>query len=187
MSDELREKILAGLSDLYSREQVVAKPWLVPEKYGLNLWCFKEAPGNAPMNGCAPKDGMPLLFVGSAPGLASSKRTLRERILEDHCNGKATNSTLRKSLGVLLFGENRKLLRRIGTSDKMTFKQEGEECLSKWMDENAFVCWYEHKTPWKIKKDVITIFSPPLNIRPGTHDFGKKLGERRNEILKWRE
>ena len=190
MSDELKKEFLAGLSKLYSRAEVVDASSLVKEKYGLNLWFFKEVPGNTPTKKCTIKNGMPLLFIGSAPGQSNSPRTLYERIYDDHYNGNASTSTLRESLGILLLGERRDLLRRIGTSDKMTFTREGEECLSKWMDKNARVCWYEHPTPWEIKEKVINAFSPPLNIKSGAHKIGEELKfwedlrDRRKKILR---
>ena len=32
----------------------------------------------------------------------------------------------------------------------MTFGA-GEQILSNWMSENAFVCWVEHPAPWEIE------------------------------------
>ena len=186
MSDKLKEKFLAGLSKIHSHAEVVAKPLLVPCRGGLDFWFFKKAPGDTPTEGCTTKDGMFLLFIGCAPGTANSPRTLYDRIYDDHCDGSAGNSTLRESLGVLLLEESCDPLQRTGKGSEMTFTPNGERWLNRWMDENAFVCWYEHKTPWKIKKDAINALSPPLNIRPGAHKFKEfrgKLRDRRNEIL----
>ena len=179
MSDELREKILAGLSDLYSRAEVVADRSLVPEKGGFNFWFFKEIPSGIPTDGCFRKDGLPLLYVGISPDRDKSKANLKKRILTNHCKGTAKTSTLRKSLGVLLTEASGYPLRKVGNI--MTFTRKGEDWLNDWMDKNAFVCWYEHKTPWEIKREVIEIFSPPLNIQDGTHPFGEILRKQRNE------
>ena len=179
MSDELREKILAGLSKIYSRKQIVANRSLVPPKSGFNFWFFEEIPGNTPTDGCFEKDGRTLLYIGIAGNLYN-------RILKNHCRGRASNSTLRESLGILLFGERRDLLQGTGEGSEMTFTDKGEECLNDWMDKNAFVCWYKHPTPKKIKKEVIDAFPPPLNIKDGVHKFEKfreELREKRNEIL----
>ena len=176
MSDELREKIFAGLSKIYSRKQIVANRSLVPQKSGFNLWFFKEIPGNTPTDGCFKKDGRTLLYIGIAGNLYN-------RILKNHCRGRASNSTLRESLGILLLEESCDPLQRTGEGSEMTFTRDGEKWLNDWMDENAFVCWYKHPAPQKIKKEIINAFSPPLNIKSGTRKFGEELRERRNKIL----
>ena len=181
MSDELREKILAGLSKLYSRKQIIANPSLVPERGGFNAWFFKGIPADTPTEGCFKKDGLTLLYVGISPVRASSQRNLHKRIVDDHCKGPAKTSTLRTSLGVLLVEESGYPLQKISGTDKMSFSPAGEDWLNDWMDKNAFVCWYEHPTPWEIKEQVITAFSPPLNIQGGTHPFRKTLKGRRVE------
>ena len=183
MGDFVGRNFLSKISACYSHSQILSDSALVLPERGFNAWFFKEIPGDTPIDGCFQRGELTLLYIGIAPDSTRSKSNLRQRILDNHYNGTATNSTLRESLGILLFGENRALLRNIGTGSEMTFTQEGEERLSKWMDKNALVCWYEHPTPWKIKKEVINAFSPPLNIRPGTHPFGKDLGKRRNEVL----
>ena len=175
MSDDMEKKTLAGLSNLYSREQIVNDQLLEPPKEsGFNFWFFEEIPGNTPPEGCFKKDGRTLLYVGISENLYN-------RILNHHCRGTAAISTLRKSLGVLLAQESGYTLQKVGGKGKTAFSPAGEDWLNDWMDKNAFVCWYEHKTPWEIKREVIEIFSPPLNIQDGTHPFGEILRKQRNE------
>ena len=179
MSDDLKKKILAGLSDLYSRTEIVADRSLVPPKGGFNFWFFKEIPSGTPTDGCFRKDGLPLLYAGISPDRAKSKANLKKRIINNHCKGTAKTSTLRKSLGVLLTEASGYPLRKVGNI--MTFTRAGEDWLNDWMDKNAFVCWYEYLNPWEIKREVITIFSPPLNIQDGTHSFGENLRVKRKK------
>ena len=179
MSDELKKEFLAGLSKLYSRKQIVANPSLVPERGGFNAWFFKEIPGDTPTEGCFKKDGLTLLYIGISPVRASSQRDLRKRIFGNHCKGPAKTSTLRTSLGVLLVEESGYPLQKVGSI--MTFNPDGEKWLSDWMDKNAFVGWVEHPKPWTRNEAVIATFSPPLNIKNGTHPFRTILGERRKE------
>ena len=184
MSDELREKFLAGLSELYSRKQIVNDQLLErPPKSGFNLWFFKEIPDDIPANGCFKKDGLTLLYVGIAPDSVKSKRNLYQRIRGDHCKGNAKISTLRLSLGVLLTSDYplRRVKKATRKEEIMTFTSDGEKWLNDWMDENAFVGWVKHPTPWEIKEQVIEAFSPPLNIKDGTHLFGEILNDRRVE------
>ena len=173
MSDELKEKILAGLSELYSRKQIVANPSLVPERGGFNAWFFKEIPGDAPTEGCFEKDGLALLYVGISPDSPTSKANLHKRILNNHCKGTAATSTLRKSLGVLLAQESGYALQKVSATGKTAFSPAGEDWLSDWMDKNAFVCWVEHPKPWTRNEAIIATFSPPLNIKDGTHRSGR--------------
>jgi hypothetical protein len=46
----------------------------------------------------------------------------------------------------------------------MTF-HEGEEKLSQWMSENAFVTWLVHPEPWRLEDYAIKQLSLPLNLR----------------------
>jgi hypothetical protein len=56
---------------------------------------------------------------------------------------------LRKTLGCLLAGELRIQLRRVGSGKRMTFV-EGEQALSAWMAENAYVSWIVRRRPWEL-------------------------------------
>ena len=178
MNEDQKKKFLAGLSNLYSRAQIVADPSPLKGKRGFNLWFFKEIPGDTPTDGCFKKDGLTLLFIGISPAREDSHHDLYGRIYKNHCTAKAKFSTLRTSLGVLLAEESGYPLR---VGNVMTFTRDGEDWLNDWMDKNAFVCWYEHKAPWEIKEQVITAFSTPLNIQDGTHPFRKILKGRRVE------
>jgi len=50
----------------------------------------------------------------------------------------------------------------------MTFGA-GEQVLSEWMDQNAFVCWLEHPAPWEIESRLIRELHPPLNLADNSH------------------
>jgi len=51
----------------------------------------------------------------------------------------------------------------------MTFTAEGERAISKWMAENAKVCWMEHPAPWKVEETLIETLSLPLNVQGNSH------------------
>jgi len=51
----------------------------------------------------------------------------------------------------------------------MTFTQQGEERLSQWMEQNAFVAWLEKLAPWKFEEQVIRSLSLPLNLQGNKH------------------
>ena len=50
----------------------------------------------------------------------------------------------------------------------MTFGA-GEQTLSNWMSENAFVCWVEHPALWEIESQLIAELCPPLNLAENSH------------------
>jgi hypothetical protein len=94
-------------------------------------------------------------------------------------------STLRKTLGVLLVEKSSLPLRRVGTGNRFTFTHEGEIWLDQWMDENAFVCWVEHPSPWKVEAEIFQSVSLPLNLQDNKHHpFASTLSELRRAAVK---
>jgi len=71
---------------------------------------------------------------------------------------------LRKTLGCLLADELGIQLRRMGSGSRMTFGL-GEQVLSAWMAENAFVSWVVREAPWELEDDLITALDLPLNLK----------------------
>ena len=91
-----------------------------------------------------------------------------------HYRGNAEGSTLRLTHGVMLCEKIGFELRRFGSGKRKTFTHLGEQWSDKWIDDNAFVVWVNHKYPWKIEKDTLKHFSLPLNIRDNNyHEFKK--------------
>src|SRR5690242_5394181 len=82
-----------------------------------------------------------------------SKQTLRDRI-KYHYTGNAEGSTLRKTLGCLLADDLGIELRRVGSGRRMTFV-EGEQTLSAWMAENAYISWVVRDQPWELEDELI--------------------------------
>ena len=50
----------------------------------------------------------------------------------------------------------------------MTFVA-GEQALSAWMAENAYVSWVIHNEPWELEDELIAALDLPLNLRGNTH------------------
>ena len=64
----------------------------------------------------------------------------------------------------------------------MTFTHLGECWLDEWMEENAFVCWVEHPTPWEVEGQIISELSLPLNLQDNlNHPFHQTLTEMRKK------
>lgn len=131
---------------LYSKEMVFSAPCPVPYERGVYGWFFKEIPGITPTDGCVAHGDLALLYVGISPKRVESRQNLRKR-LKLHYRSDAYGSTLRRTLGVLLTGENKFPLRRVGSGKRMTFTHLGEQWLDRWMEQNAFVCWVTHPAP----------------------------------------
>ena len=166
---------------LYSRRTVLATPCPVPSTRGIYAWFFKDIPGETPTGGCVKKDALTLLYIGISPKNDRSRQNLRKRITY-HYRGNAEGSTLRLTLGVLLSGETKFPLLRVGSGNRMTFTHLGEQCLDGWMERNAFVCWVEHPEPWAVEADVLRTISLPLNIQQNSHHpFSEALSKLRTD------
>jgi len=177
---------------VYSRSEVFAQDGSVLKVPGAYSWFFKEIPPDVPTTYCIKHDELLLLYIGISPkrpprsGQVSSQ-TLWSRIRE-HFTGNAYGSTLRLSLGCLLSRQLGIRLRRVGAGGRMTFTREGEETLSRWMEQNAFVAWVRNTKPWEIEALALTTISLPLNLRGNErHPFHLALsairaGARRNAI-----
>lgn len=63
----------------------------------------------------------------------------------------------------------------------MTFS-EGEQTLSEWMAENAYVTWLVHPEPWTAEEELIRQISLPLNLDQNRHHgFHQVLSAKRAE------
>jgi hypothetical protein len=95
--------------------------------------------------------------------------------------GNAEGSTLRLSLGCLLSEQLGIQLRRVGSGNRYTFAQ-GEDSLSEWMDENAFLTWTVYSEPWVLEERLISETSLPLNLAENkSHPFYSSLSALRKE------
>jgi hypothetical protein len=154
---------------LWSRSEVLAKPSPVPRQPGLYAWYFKTNPPGVPTRDCVIAHGSTMLYVGISPGRPPKNgqnpntQTLRDRV-RNHFRGNAEGSALRLTLGSLLASSLGIELRRVGSGKRMTFLPNGEEKLSEWMSENAFVTWVVRTQPWEFESNVIRRVSLPLNL-----------------------
>lgn len=172
MNPEL--ETLSNPERVYSKTDVIGTPTTVPMMRGVYAWFFVEELPLVPISDCIKFKDLSLLYVGISPSRpkkngTTSKENLYSRI-RYHYNGNAYGSTLRLSLGCLLSKKLGIQLRRIGKSGKrMTFTKEGESALSSWMEENAFVTWVVHETPWEIEEAALRVLSLPLNLKGNEH------------------
>jgi hypothetical protein len=175
-------------AEIYRRSDVLASPCPVPQSPGVYGWWFRTLPTELDVSRCLVRDGMPLLYTGISPkrpptnGRPPSSQTLQDRI-KYHYSGNAEGSTLRKTLGILLSNQIGLELRRVGSGKRMTFGK-GEQALSMWMAENAFVSWIVHPQPWLVEATLIAQLDVPLNLDGNTHNaFHPSLRAARAEAV----
>ena len=153
---------------LWSRDEVLHNPSPVPKKPGIYAWFFKEIPPGVPTTGCITCQGLTLLYIGIAPqkptksGKKSDKKIFDR--LRFHYRGDPEGSTLRLSLGCLLSEKLKIRLQRREGGKSLTFR-DGEQILSHWMEENAFVTWVVRDEPWLLEEELIQKVSLPLNLQ----------------------
>lgn len=178
--DEVTEGLLKP-KYLWTRSEALTRPCPVPQKPGIYAWYFEEVPPRVPVAGCNTWLGKTLLYIGIAPSRESSKRNLAKRMRE-HYKGNAYGSTLRKSLGCLLGKQLCIRLQQVGSSGKRINFAEGEDILSEWMDDNAFVTWVVQEEPWVYEGLIIKQLNLPLNMKGNEdHPFFSTLSQIRKE------
>lgn len=157
--------------DLFTRADIMARPSRVPAAPGVYAWYFAHVPPGVDATGCRTVEGLTLLYLGISPkerptnGRAPSRSTLRQR-LRTHYAGNASGSTLRKTLGCLLGPTLGVSLRRVGSGERLTLTNPGEQLLDEWLEANALVAWMEAARPWEIERTILQSGLPlPLNIR----------------------
>lgn len=163
-----------------TRSEVLSANSPVPASAGVYGWWFEEIPPGVPIESCMVRDGRTLLYVGISPkafprnGVKPSSESLRTRV-RYHYGGNAEASTLRLSLGVLLAPVIGTQLRRVGSGKRRTFSK-GEEALSAWMGEHAFVTWLDVPAPWELEERLIGHLDLPLNLAGySSHPFHSEL------------
>ncbi len=166
---------------LLSYREFSARSCPVPQEPGIYAWFFRELMPSLPINCSQIFKGFHLLYVGIAPSRSDSSNNLRKRIRK-HFNGDASGSTLRKSLGCLLSSQLGLTLRPTGKKGRLTYGEDGEATLSKWIQDNALVGWVCHSEPWSVECEIIQEISPLLNLQHNERNsFHAQLKELRSQ------
>lgn len=152
------------------RRDVVFDRSAIPDSPGVYGWYFDDIPPGLDQIDVHRHGGRALLYVGISPRRppVSGKmpRTLRQRVVGDHCTGNAEGSTLRLTLGCLLAGTLGFKLRRVGSGKRLTFTNPGEQALDDWLDRHAYLTFREHPEPWVVEEAILRSVIPlPLNIQ----------------------
>jgi hypothetical protein len=161
-----------------------AAPSTVPRAPGFYAWWVKldrlsdATPPIPAVRPAGSRGGWALLYVGIAPKRPSrggADRTLAERILKDHRSGNIGGSTFRQSLAALL----RAQLALVPKVGHRRARVKDERPLSAWIDSNCALTTAVTAKPWLAEDEVIRALHPPLNLRPGYHEFRAHVEEAR--------
>jgi hypothetical protein len=166
---------------LISRDDFKSNPSIVPADCGVYAWFFRSFPSSWIESAHGNHDATTVMYIGISPDRSASNSNLRKRIRQ-HFTSNASGSTLRLTLGLLLYesGISSFPLRRVGDGRRKTFTHEGEQFLDMWMTRNAFVTWVPHSKPWDIEGDLISKIAPPLNIQNNSFSaISRKISELR--------
>lgn len=141
-----------------------------PRKPSLYGWYFDVIPADVDEADCHRQGAWRLLYCGISPkkppinGRPPSRSHVHQR-LRTYFGGNTAGSTLRLTLGCLLETEIGTILRRVGTTGRLTFTNPGEQLLDRWRHAHARVVWVEHPTPWEAEYALLASGQPlPLNI-----------------------
>lgn len=153
----------------------------VPAEPGIYGWWVRAGSLDVPKGDYQRCDGFELLYVGISPRKPSaagnaSKGNLKKR-LNQHVNGNASQSTLRRTLGVLL-------MNTLGLSLELRNgrpRWSKESTLTNWMHENARVGYVVDESPWSSEDELLKHALLALNIDGRNSDeFAKSLSARRS-------
>lgn len=152
---------------------------------GAYAWWLREDASTLAERRLEETDQSRLLYIGK------SESSVTKRIQAQHLR-RTRSSALRRSLAALLADELGLHTTVYRTSPealggKWGLRADGEQALTRWMEEHLEVSWLEcanmRTTAKDLEKRLVTSLQPPLN---GTHvtgtDFGRDLKRRKAEL-----
>ncbi len=157
----------------------------LPDRPGFYAWWGASGtlPGVPDQPHPDPGIAYSLLYVGIAPNSATSKQTLRSRVVSNHMGGNIASSTFRFSLAALLLEAEG--FEPTTTKTKFVLIPEDSRRLSDWQQVNLRLRWCEHPQPWQgaLEAEVIAAMQPPMNLEENTaHPFHLTLSEARRRL-----
>ena len=153
----------------------------VPSAPGFYAWWLTDAsalPG-VPLPSHRPPW---LLYVGIAPSRATSRATVRSRVLRQHVGGNLAASTFRRSLAALLWRTQGWTPYRTARG-KLRFTSQDNAALTVWQRENLMLSWALTDKPWLSEANVIAALKPPLNVdHNAAHPFCAEMKQARADF-----
>lgn len=135
----------------------------LPETHGFYAWWVVTGALDAvPPRPHPTEPNWSLLYIGIGPARASSKQTLRSRVIGNHLGGNIGSSTFRLTLAALL--RDQLALHPVKRATKVVLSCGDNAALSRWQRAHLRITWLEHAAPWTIEHAVINALEPPLNL-----------------------
>ena len=156
----------------------------VPGEPGVYGWWIRRGALERPDMAYRDVDGCELLYVGISPRRPSaagraSAGNLRKRLLQ-HVNGNASQSTLRRTLGVLLADQ---LGLRLAVYGGREHYGPGELQVSRWLHEHARFAYAVDPEPWVAEEELLAHAPLALNLRGRRDAFAEVISARRKLAL----
>lgn len=156
-----------------------------PPSPGIYAWWFKSGVLEVPGGAYQRLDGYELLYTGISPRKPSaagrvSSGNIKTR-LDNHANGDASRSTLRRTLGVLL---TEQLGLTLGLHKAREHYGDGERLLTLWLRQNAKVAWVIDPKPWDAEDELLEHAVLALNIDGRSDTFAKSISDRRRVAIR---
>ena len=162
--------LLVFLSDL------PAERGRLPKERGPDGLFFGCVPGITPTAGCLNREGLSLLYIGSAGSGLQQNGALRNRLGDQPLAGNERRSAARQTLAALLpevvgpaVARQERNLITYHTSP------QGAERLRHWMDRTMAVCWIAAPQPADFEAGLIERYTQPLNLNCSAHPFAAVL------------
>jgi hypothetical protein len=159
-----------------------AKPEL-PRRPGFYAWWVRPNALPTVPPTPHPREEWLLLYVGIAPGRASSSATIYSRVGGQHIGGNTGSSTFRLSLASLLFEEMS--WQPFCRGKKVTLSSEDNKALRVWQEDHGGLCWVSSDEPWagSTERAVIAQMGPPLNLAENVgHPFHAAMSAARRHF-----
>jgi hypothetical protein len=153
----------------------------LPDQTGIYMICVKNKSSlNEKMLSAVYQEiiGFPIIYIG-----ISEAQGLKSRDYQNHFNGTARNSTLRKSLGSLFGWRSDRIY---DNSGRYRFNSTREQELTRWMRDNlVMLYWFNLNIDiGDLETKLINELDPPLNISknksPINEAFRKELKKLRS-------
>jgi hypothetical protein len=141
----------------------------LPKQGGFYAWWIKRGSIDAVPSRPHPSEpDLDLLYVGIAPGRASSPATIRSRVVRNHIGGNIAASTFRLTLAALL--QAKLGITPVRRKTKIVLLPEQNQALSTWQREHLRLTWAESAKPWILEDVLIAELKPPLNLAKNLAD-----------------
>jgi hypothetical protein len=149
---------------------------MLPSSRGVYGLFFRTAPGSAPLTDCFVRDGLSLLYIGTAGADLNKNGNLRTRLGTQHLGGNERRSTICQTLAALLpevvgpaIAKDERGRVKFHTSPS------GASQLRNWMDQHIYACWTAFPRPTDLEEPLIRHYKPPLNLDFSEHPFAPQL------------